>query len=117
MGVTSGDHKDLRAYQLARELARRLRAEVAGWPYLKQKEPGLQLIRAANSVGANIAEAMGRWHRLDQQRLLLIARGSVHELEHWIEVAQEDALLPSDAGDELPELMRTLNGLLRVRRT
>jgi four helix bundle protein len=117
MGVPSGDHKDLRAYQLARELARRLRAEVATWPYLKQKEPGLQLTRAANSVGANIAEAMGRWHGPDQRRLLFIARGSAHELEHWIEVAQEDGLLSSDAGDQLPELMRTLNGLIRIRRS
>jgi four helix bundle protein len=48
--------------------------------------------------------------------MLYIARGSMHELEHWISVAQERGLLASDAGDQLPELARTLNGLIRARR-
>jgi four helix bundle protein len=49
-------------------------------------------------------------------RLLFIARGSLHELEHWIALAQERGLLASDAGDQLPELARTLSGLIRKRR-
>ena len=115
--MAKGDHKDLRAYQLARWVARRLRAEVADWPYFDQRSVGLQLVRSADSVGANIAEATGRWHRPDQQRLLFIARGSLHEMEHWIDVAEERGLLPSDVREPLPELARTLNGLIRARRT
>jgi four helix bundle protein len=113
--VGTGDHKDLRAYQLARFVAQRLHADVTRWAWFDQRSVGLQLLRSADSVGANIAEAMGRWHRPDQTRLLLIARGSLQEMEHWIEVAQERGLLASDAGDLLPELARTLNGLIRVR--
>jgi four helix bundle protein len=115
--VGTGDHKDLRAYQLARSLARRLQAEVSGWAAFDQRSLGIQLVRSADSVGANIAEAMGRWHRRDQQRMLFIARGSLREVEHWIDVAQERGLLPSDAGEQLPELGRTINGLIRVRNT
>jgi len=115
--VAKGDHKDLRAYQLARWVARRLREEVSDWPYFDQRSVGLQLVRSADSVGANIAEATGRWHRPDQQRLLFIARGSLHEMEHWIDVAEERGLLPSDVREPLPELARTLNGLIRARRT
>jgi hypothetical protein len=38
-------------------------------------------------------------------------------VEHWIDVAQERGLLASDAGHQLPELARTLNGLIRIRKT
>jgi four helix bundle protein len=75
---------------------------------------GIQLVRAADSVGANIAEARGRWHRPDQRRLLYVARGSLHELEHWVELAQERHLLTAEASSAIPELARTLNGLIRA---
>jgi four helix bundle protein len=66
-------------------------------------------------VGANIAEAQGRWHRPDQRRLLYVARGSLYELEHWVEVAEERELLPAEASKAIPELARTLNGLINNR--
>lgn len=75
---------------------------------------GIQLVRAADSVGANIAEAIGRWHRPDQRRFLYVARGSLHELEHWIELAQERNLLPAESSKRVPELARTLNGLIKT---
>ena len=85
------------------------------WPSFAQWAFGIQLIRAADSVGANIAEVTGRWHRRDQQRMLYIARGSLHELEHWIDVGKERELLEPDAAQAWPELARTLNGLIRSR--
>jgi four helix bundle protein len=114
--VGNGDHKDLRAYKLARELARDLRAVISVWPAFDKWSLGIQLIRAADSIGANIAEATGRWHRRDQLQLLYIARGSLHEAEHWIDVAQEQGLLAPDASRPVAELARTLNGLIRTRR-
>jgi len=71
-------------------------------------------VRAADSVGANIAEARGRWHRPDQRRLLYVARGSLHELEHWAELALERGLLPAETSRAIPELARTLNGLIKA---
>jgi four helix bundle protein len=92
-----------------------MHAAVSEWPWFEQRSLGLQIVRAADSIGANIAEAMGRWHRPDQRRFLFVARGSLRELEHWVEVAQERGLLDSQAGNQLPELARTLAGLIRVR--
>jgi four helix bundle protein len=77
---------------------------------------GIQLVRAADSIGANIAEAQGRWHRPDQQRFLYMARGSLYELEHWVELAQERGLLTAESGNAIPELARTLNGLIKKKR-
>jgi len=86
----------------------------AHWPSFERWSMGVQLVRAADSVGANIAEAQGRWHRPDQRRLLYVARGSLHELEHWVELAQERGLLSAESSGRIPELARTLNGLIKA---
>jgi four helix bundle protein len=114
--VTESDYKQLRAYQLARALRRDVRASVRHWQSLDQWSTGLQLLRAADSIGANIAEANGRWHLPDQIRHLYIARGSLYEVEHLISVAEEDGLLPAGTHGRIPELARTLDGLIRRRK-
>jgi four helix bundle protein len=111
--MVRSDFNGLRAYQLARRLNRELHEAVPSWPWLKQQSIGVQLLRSAGSIGANIAEASGRSSRADQRRLLYIARGSLTETEHWIGVAQELGLLPPETQEVLPELARTLNGLIR----
>jgi four helix bundle protein len=73
----------------------------------------MQLVRAADSVGANIAEAMGRWSVPDRRRLLFVARGSLHETEHWISVAETRGLLPAGTATQVDEISRALNGLIR----
>jgi four helix bundle protein len=107
----------LRAYELAVALARDLHAAVSGWDKFERWSLGIQLMRAADSVGANIAEATGRWHVADQRRVLYFARGSLCETEHWVAIAKERGLLADDADARLPELARTLNGLIRKRET
>ena len=108
--------EDLVVYQRVAALADEVRESVRTWDPLDGWSAGIQAMRAADSIGANIAEATGRWHRADQQRLLYIARGSLHETKHWISVGQERGLLAQDAGEQVPELARTLNGLIQKRR-
>jgi four helix bundle protein len=75
---------------------------------------GVQLVRAADSIGANIAEANGRAKDPDQSRLLVIARGSIYETQHWLERARSRGLAcPPDARDRAAEVGRRLNGLVR----
>ena len=64
-------------------------------------------------MAANIAEATGRWHVNDRRRFLYIARGSLHEAEHWILAAEEQALLPPGTSSRVDEIARLLNGLIR----
>jgi four helix bundle protein len=105
--------RTLRAYQLAVRLAGEVRVEVLRWNSFDRWSLGLQLVRAIESVGANIAEAEGRWHLPDKRRLLFIARGSLYEAEHWMQRAEDSGLLSPGSGQKLNELARTLNGMIR----
>ena len=100
-------------YRRSRSLGDAVRASVDRWPSFDRWTSGTQLVRAVDSIGANIAEAYGRATTPDRLRLLYIARGSLLESEHWIVVARARSLsLPSDAEELLLEIARTLNGLL-----
>jgi four helix bundle protein len=54
-----------------------------------------QLRRAAVSVPANIAEGFGRWHSAEFVRFLLIANGSLKEVETHLFIGNKLALLSS----------------------
>jgi four helix bundle protein len=111
----ASEFRRLRAYELAFLLARDLNEAVYRWQKFERWSLGIQLMRAADSIGANIAEATGRWHVADQRRVLYLARGSLYETEHWIHVAKDRGLLAEDADAQIAELARTLTGLIRKR--
>ena len=106
--------RNLTAYRLAAELGDDVHEAVARWPSFARWTVGLQLVRAADSVAANIAEASGRWHEADKRRLFIVARGSLYETEHWLLRAQRRSLPTSETDEKLDELARTLNGLVKT---
>jgi len=73
----------------------------------------MQLVRAADSIAANIAEASGRWHEADKRRLFIIARSSLYETEHWVERAKARGLPINIERERLGDLARMLTGLIR----
>jgi four helix bundle protein len=83
------------------------------WDSFARRSLGLQLVRAADSVAANIAEAMGRESVADRRRLLVVSRSSLFETEHWLLLAEERGLLPAGSTERVQEIVRPLNGLIR----
>jgi four helix bundle protein len=94
----------LAAYRLAAELADDVHRIVGGFPPIDQWTLGVQLIRAVDSVGANIAESTGRWRTPDRRRLLLIARGSLLETEHWLIRGEARGLIEAGTSDRIQEI-------------
>ena len=84
-----------------------------------QASPGLrsQLLRAAASIAANIAEGAGQRSQAQFARFIEIAISSTHELDNHIELARSLEMIDSRTADELQELVwevaRMLTGLHR----
>jgi four helix bundle protein len=74
-------YEDLRVFQMAEKLSELVWQIVLGWKYFEKTTMGGQLVTAADSIGANIAEGAGRGTDKENQRFIRIARGSLYELK------------------------------------
>ena len=86
--------EDLECWKACRKLRLFVAREVV--PVLPRDERyrlGQQLLRAARSSTANIAEGFGRFHYMDNAKFCSIARGSCWEvLDHLITAVDEDLM-------------------------
>ena len=107
----------LRVYQLAEALADALWKIVVDWPPLAKNVVGIQMLRAADSIGANIAEGYGRGSSKDNHRFVRIARGSLNETIHFLRQSYKRKLTTEDECDNikviLDELGPKLNNYLK----
>jgi four helix bundle protein len=83
----------LRVYKLAEDRADEIWGVVRKWDYLAKDTVGKQIIRSADSIGANIAEGTGRGTLQDNRRFIRMARGSLYETQHWLRRAYKRSLL------------------------
>ena len=97
-------------YQRAELVADRVWELVVGWEWFTKKTVGTQLARAADSIGANIAESAGRFHPSDVKNVLYYARGSLQETRFWLRRAEHRSLI---SPDELAALVAELDQLAR----
>ena len=117
--------EELEVYRLSEKLSDLIYRVVRLWAKLDQNTVGTQLIRAADSIGANIAEGAGRGSFADNRRFIRIARGSLYEVKHWLRRAYCRQLLqPTDIEsirsllDELsPRLNAYLNSIGRQQQS
>ena len=109
--------EDLDIFKLAETMADDLWTIVSSWNYFAKDTIGKQLVTAADSIGANIAEGAGRGTPKDNQRFVRIARGSLNETKYWVRRASQRDLLKSDQKDKikviLDELAPRLNAYLK----
>jgi len=114
--------EQLDVYRLAEDLADSIWLVAEKWPSFPRSTVGGQLFRAADSIGANIAEGSGRGSFKDNKRFVRIARGSLNETQHWLRRAfKRNLLSPEEVAklkplvDELaPRLNAYLNSIGRT---
>ena len=94
------DYRKLDVYQRARALFPRIYRLVRTWKQIDQREIGSQIIRAANSIHANIAEGSNK-SVPDFKRYISIAIGSCDELVSHINDAVSIGLVNSTIGEQL----------------
>ena len=105
--------EDLRVLRAAEAVADDVWRRVVRWDEFARDVVGRQLARAADSIGANIAEAYGRFHYGDKVQFLYYARGSLFETKYWLNRTLARGLMPpsevQDYASRLTDLARQLN--------
>jgi len=116
-GLERTNFENLQIYKLSEKLADQLWKIVIRWDLFAKDTLGRQLVRAADSIGANIAEGSGRGTDPEIRRFLRMACGSLYETRHWLRRAYKRRLLTSNQEVLLPlinELNPKLNAYLKA---
>jgi four helix bundle protein len=100
--------ENLRVYLLAETLADEIWKIVMSWPEFARDTIGKQIVRSADSIGANIAEGVGRGSYKDNRRFVRTARGSLNETKHWLRRAFRRSLLTQAQIEKLKPLIDSL---------
>lgn len=108
--------EELEILQKAETIADSIWGDIVSWePFVKDVVGG-QLARSADSMGANIAEAFGRFHYGEKVQFLYYARGSLYETKYWINRTQARQLMSVNQAQnyakQLSELARQLNAFI-----
>jgi len=109
-----------RVYVEASEFADLVWDEVMKWQAFASDTVGKQFVRAADSIGANIAESYGRYHWSDKLNFLYFARGSLYECKHWLARSLRRRLINQETSDanllRLQNLAVSLNAYIKDKR-
>ncbi len=110
-------HRDLVAWQRARQLGLALYRVTSGFPSEERYGLTNQLRRAGVSIASNIAEGYGRGTRQDYLRFLRMARGSVYEVDTQLCFADDLGYLTGEEHRRIQDLTdecgRLIAGLIR----
>jgi len=88
--------EDLEVYNLAESFSDEIWFVVLEWDYFAKDTLGKQLVRSADSIGANIAEGYGRYHFKENKNFCYFSRGSLIETKSWITKAKTRKLISED---------------------
>jgi four helix bundle protein len=100
--------ENLRVYQLAETIADRIGDLVMEWDCFATDTLVEQVARAADSLGANIAEGVGRGSYADNRRFVSTARGSLNETKHFLRRSYRRNLLSESDVKSLKPLLDEL---------
>ena len=98
----------LDVYRLSERLAGEVWDVVVAWDEFAKATVGRQIVRAADSIGANIAEGSGRGSHADNKRFVRTARGSLNETQHFLRLAYRRNLLNADQTSRIRPIVEEL---------
>jgi four helix bundle protein len=106
--------ENLKVYQLAEQLEDEIWFIALSWPPFARDTLGKQIVRCADSIGANIAEGTGRGSFQDNRRFVRTARGSLNQTRHWLRRAYVRKLLKKEHTQKIRPLIDNLSPMLNA---
>ena len=104
----------LQVYNLSEKLADEIWNIVIKWDNFAKNTVGIQIVKSADSVGANIAEGTGRAGIKDKKRFITISRGSLYETIHWLRRSYKRKLLTKEQVGTIKEIINELSPKLNA---
>jgi four helix bundle protein len=112
--MAKSDFENLKVYKLSEALADEIWDVVLGWERFARDTVRSQIVRAADSIGANVAEGSGRGSFQDNRRFVRMARGSLKETQHFLRRAYKRKLLNDNQVNKIRPLVDNLAPMLNA---
>lgn len=106
--MSRSNFEKLEVYRLSETVADHVWELVHEWPPFAKSSTENQLVRSVDSIGANIAEGVGRKKTGANRYHVRIARGSLYETKYWLRRAYQRDLLTDEQVAELKPLLDEL---------
>lgn len=109
--------EEFKTYQEAMALGEEVWSIVEKWDKFSTNTIGSQLVRAADSIAANLSEGLGRYHFNEAKHFSYYARGSLFETQTWLTKANRRKLIDDEALtrllSEIKDLSVKLNNYIK----
>lgn len=92
---------EFKVHDQALELGEEVWKIALSWKYFEKDTIGKQLVRAVDSIAANLSEGLGRYHTKEILNFCYYARGSLWETKTWIIKATHRELISKNQSDEI----------------
>jgi four helix bundle protein len=104
--------ENLRVYELSMKLGEEVWTIVSAWDYFQKDTVGKQLMKAVDSIAANISEGHGRYHYKESKNFNYFARGSLFETKTWLTKAASRNMISKDKFQVLMSELDVLGKML-----
>lgn len=101
--------EELEVYQMAVDIGEKVWNVVDEWKPFAKRTVGEQLVEAADSIAANIAEGYGRYHYKENRQFCYYSRGSLMETKTFLTKARNRKLVSEKQFAEMIETLKSLH--------
>jgi four helix bundle protein len=104
--------EELKVYTMSMKIGEEVWNIVIKWNYFEQDTNGKQLVRAIDSVAANLSEGFGRYHYLETKHFGYYSRGSLYESKTWLKKANNRKMIPNEQFEDLTKTIEIIGKML-----
>jgi len=106
--------EDFKVYNLAMEVGEEIWGEVIKWDYFAKQSVGIQLVKAADSIAANLSEGLGRYHYKETKNFSYFSRGSLFETKTWLTKANNRKLISDEKFGQLMQSIDVIGKMINA---